>query len=601
MAWGTHSSPAATSTPSTNAENDRYLDDSSRAPRKQNWGSDTSSSAWGAQPVSREPSYQPPQSSSWSTSAPRQQQPPSWGGPRADYPPRDSYAPPPRSYQDDRYSGDYRDSRPSYDSYSRAPPPSYSHDYQQPPPSTGYSMESLGANLHDITEWSNISLPPFQKDFYIEHEDVQRMTQHDVDSFRRSLDITIQGTDVPKPIRTFREASFPQYIYDTVARQGFTTPTPIQSQGWPCALTGRDSIGIAKTGSGKTLAFALPAIVHINAQPILEPGDGPIVLIMAPTRELAVQIEGEIAKFAESSGINHCCLYGGVSKGPQIRKLREGVEIVIATPGRLIDLVSQNCTNLHRVTYLVLDEADRMLDMGFEQQIRKIVGQIRPDRQTLMFSATWPRDIRDLSRDFLKDPIHVFIGSDDVTANPDVEQQIVLVENDHAKLPTAMEIVTPYLDGRKVLVFCETKRNVDSLANEFRHRRIKALPIHGDKSQAERDMALNSFKSGHCLVLIATDVCARGLDVKDIAMVMNYDLPGDVESYIHRIGRTGRAGKKGLSVSLFLRGKDARIAKKLVHVLREAGQNVPAFVGEIAREYGEERAVSRYSRGRYRR
>ncbi|KAL0218701.1 hypothetical protein P9112_004354 [Eukaryota sp. TZLM1-RC] len=546
-------------------ESDRYFDDSSRAPRKQHW---SNQSAQGARSDYSRNSFGSRHSYSNDNSSTRGHRS-SRGGPS------DSYS---RNYQSSNLSRGY--------GYGRGE-------------SSGYGNESLGSNLQDVTEWSNIKLPEFQKDFYIEHEEVEQMSSDDVTSFRRSNDITVKGADVPKPIQTFSQASFPDYIYEVVDRQGFTAPTAIQSQGWPCALTGKDSVGVSKTGSGKTLAFALPAIVHINAQPVLERGDGPIALILAPTRELAVQMEGEIAKFAQSSGIKHCCLYGGVSKGPQIRKLREGVEIVIATPGRLIDLVSMNCTNLHRVTYLVLDEADRMLDMGFEKQIRKIVGQIRPDRQTLLYSATWPKEIRELARDFLKDPVQIFIGADDMTANPDVEQQIVRVDDDYAKLPTAMQLLEPYADGRKVLIFCETKRSVDRLGSEFRTRNIRAICIHGDKSQNERDAALRNFKNGRCPILISTDVCARGLDVKDIAMVLNFDLPGDVESYIHRIGRTGRAGKKGLSVSLF-GSKDSRIAKKLVHVLRNAKQEVPAFVSDSARSsYNSSSRNSRYSRGRY--
>ncbi len=212
---------------------------------------------------------------------------------------------------------------------------------------------------------------------------------------------------MPKPVSTFEEASFPEYVLAEVTRAGFSEPTPIQAQGWPMALLGRDLVGLAETGSGKTLAYLLPAVVHINAQPHLAPGDGPIVLCLAPTRELAVQIQAECAKFGTTSRIKSTCVYGGAPKGPQAGDLRRGVEIVIATPGRLIDMLESRITNLRRVTYLVLDEADRMLDMGFEPQIRKIVAQIRPDRQTLLWSATWPKEIQALGRDFLHDPYQV--------------------------------------------------------------------------------------------------------------------------------------------------------------------------------------------------
>lgn len=222
------------------------------------------------------------------------------------------------------------------------------------------------------------------------------------------------------------------YVMNEVKAQGFSAPTAIQSQGWPMALSGRDVVGIAETGSGKTLTYCLPAIVHINAQPLLAPGDGPIVLVLAPTRELAVQIQQEVAKFGKSSRIRNTCVYGGVPKGPQTRDLARGVEVLIATPGRLIDMLESGKTNLRRVTYLVLDEADRMLDMGFEPQIRKILSQIRPDRQTCMWSATWPKEVRQLASDFLNDFIQVNIGSLELSANHNI-QQIVEIMNDYDK------------------------------------------------------------------------------------------------------------------------------------------------------------------------
>jgi ATP-dependent RNA helicase DDX5/DBP2 len=223
------------------------------------------------------------------------------------------------------------------------------------------------------------------------------------------------------------------YLMKELQAAKFEQPTPIQSQGWPIALKGRDVVGLAETGSGKTLAFLLPAIIHINAQPFLEPGDGPIVLVLAPTRELAIQIQEQAQKFGSSSRIKSTCLYGGVPRGPQIRELRQGVEIVIATPGRLIDMLESGKTNLKRVTYLVLDEADRMLDMGFEPQIRKIVSQIRPDRQTLMWSATWPNEVRALARDFLNDYVQVSIGNRDITANQRIKQSFEICQEQEKK------------------------------------------------------------------------------------------------------------------------------------------------------------------------
>lgn len=252
-------------------------------------------------------------------------------------------------------------------------------------------MSGLGANLHRIN-WDLSKLPVFEKNFYVEHPAVRQRTDASADEWRKSKGITIIGRGIPKPVFTFEEASMPEYVLSEVLKQGFQAPSPIQSQGWPMALLGRDMIGISATGSGKTLAFILPAMIHIVAQPYLERGDGPITLVVAPTRELAMQIKVECDKFGRSSQIKNTVVYGGIPKRQQVSDLQRGVEILVATPGRLIDHLESGVTNLRRVTYLVLDEADRMLDMGFEPQIRKIVSQIRPDRQTLLWSATCKSD-----------------------------------------------------------------------------------------------------------------------------------------------------------------------------------------------------------------
>merc|ERR550514_483078 len=343
----------------------------------------------------------------------------------------------------------------------------------------------------------------------------------EADGLRRSKNITIvEGQSVPKPVRTFEEASFPDYVLDEVQRAGFKEPSPIQIQGWPIALSGRDMVGIAETGSGKTLAFLLPAIVHINAQPYLSKGDGPIVLTLAPTRELAVQTQGECSKFGKSSRIKNTCVYGGVPKSEQSRDLSEGVEIVIATPGRLIDFLEGDRTNLKRVTYLVLDEADRMLDMGFEPQVRKICSQIRPDRQTLMWSATWPKEVQKLARDICREsPVHINIGSGELRANHNI-RQYVEVCTDFDKHRRLQALVEKVMDGSRILIFSATKRDADTLTKEMRLDGWPALCIHGDKKQEERDWVMKEFKEGKSPILVATDVASRGIDVKDIKYVI---------------------------------------------------------------------------------
>ncbi len=373
------------------------------------------------------------------------------------------------------------------------------------------------------------NLPKFEKAFYKEHPAVAARSQPEVDAYRKQNQMSVQGRNVPKPVTAFDEAGFPGYVMSEVKAQGFEKPTAIQSQGWPMALSGRDVVGISETGSGKTLTYCLPAIVHINAQPLLAPGDGPIVLILAPTRELAVQIQQEISKFGKSSRIRNTCVYGGVPRGAQIRDLARGVEVCIATPGRLIDMLESGKTNLRRVTYLVLDEADRMLEMGFEAQIRKIIGQIRPDRQTCMWSATWPKEVRQLASDYQNDFIQVNIGSLDLSANHRITQ-IVEVVSDFEKRDRMTKHLETIMDtdrNNKILLFTGTKRVADDITRFLRQDGWPALcklntvcsglvshyfpAIHGDKQQNERDWVLNEFKTGKSPIMVATDVASRGI------------------------------------------------------------------------------------------
>ncbi|KAG5513970.1 hypothetical protein PMAC_000592 [Pneumocystis sp. 'macacae'] len=450
--------------------------------------------------------------------------------------------------------------------------------------------------------WDLSVLPKFEKNFYKPHPNVEKMTEQQVEEFRRKGEVTVQGINIPKP-----------------------------------ALSGRDVVGISATGSGKTLAFCLPAIVHINAQPLLSRGDGPIVLVLAPTRELAVQIQTECAKYGKSSRIRSTCIYGGVPRGPQIRDLASGVEICIATPGRLLDMLESGKTNLRRVTYLVLDEADRMLDMGFEPQIRKIVDQIRPDRQTLMWSATWPRDVQKLAHDYLKNFLQVNIGSLDLNVNMDIKQIVEICSeyDKRGKLIKHLEYAMEDKENR-ILIFVATKKIADDITKYLRQDGWPALAIHGDKQQSERDWVLNEFKTGKSPIMVATDVASRGiektwiinrplygkstmllcmtcayesdqcqqgqfklylmtnmvLDIKDVKYVINYDYPNSLEDYVHRIGRTGRAGAKGTAVTLFTTD-NAKQARDLMMVLRDSKQEIPPALAEMSRiNYGNKHSGS---------
>ncbi|XP_037621562.1 probable ATP-dependent RNA helicase DDX17 isoform X1 [Sebastes umbrosus] len=423
-------------------------------------------------------------------------------------------------------------------------------------------------------KWNLDELPKFEKNFYAEHPEVQHMSQHEMEEFRRKKEITVRGTNCPKAMPAFHQAQFPQYVMDVLMHQNFKEPTAIQCQGFPAALSGRDLVGIAQTGSGKTLAYLLPAIVHINHQPYLERGDGPICLVVAPTRELAQQVQQVAFEYGKSSRIKSTCVYGGAPKGPQIRDLERGVEICIATPGRLIDFLESGKTNLRRCTYLVLDEADRMLDMGFEPQIRKIVEQIRPDRQTLMWSATWPKDVRQLAEDFLRDHVQINVGALELSANHNI-LQIVDVCNETEKDQKLFQLMEEIMAEKenKTIIFVETKKRCDDLTRRMRRDGWPAMCIHGDKSQPERDWVLAEFRNGKAPILIATDVASRGLDVEDVKFVINYDYPNSSEDYVHRIGRTARSTNKGTAYTFFTPG-NMRQARDLVRVLAEARQAI---------------------------
>lgn len=442
------------------------------------------------------------------------------------------------------------------------------------------------ANLK-ARNWGNEELVKLQKNFYTESPEIASMSESALKARMEELGAKIQGSRPhPKPLSSFAHIGLPKDLYKVVTGAGFAGPSPIQSIGWPAALSGRDMVAVAQTGSGKTLGYLLPALVHMAAQPRLRANDGPMALVLAPTRELAMQIHAEVVKFTKGSGVRSTAVFGGAPKHGQASDLRRGSEIVIATPGRLLDFLDSTVTDLKRVTYLVLDEADRMLDMGFGPQIRKIESQIRPDRQTLLWSATWPKEIQKMARDFCKeDPVRVTIGSEELTTNPKIVQQIEVLDG-RSKHRHFMDFATEKASrGERVLVFCETKRGCDSLLRDLQSKGINAATIHGGKEQPARDRVLSAFKSGSCKVLVATDVAQRGLDVKELNYVVNYEVPTALDDYIHRIGRTGRAGATGTAVTYFPAGasdpKVVGLAHEIAKAMREVGQTPPSALLEL--------------------
>lgn len=483
-------------------------------------------------------------------------------------------------------------------------------DYKPPPTENNTSQSGEFFTTNDtgdqVVDWDKLNtfyndeqqkryekLPPIIKNFYKEDPAVAAMNPEDVKQWRlANNDIQVKRTfddqpgskDIPNPVLTFEQAfkDYPE-ILDEIYKQGFTQPSPIQSQAWPILLGGEDMIGIAQTGTGKTLAFLLPALIHIDGQTIpREEREGPTVLILAPTRELALQIEKEASKY-QYKGIKSVCLYGGGDRKEQIKVVTKGVDIVIATPGRLNDLILARHLNAINFSYIVLDEADRMLDMGFEPQIRKSLFDVRPDRQTVMTSATWPSGVRRLAQSYMKNPIQVNVGSLDLAAVHTVTQQIKFVEEDD-KDAALFEFLNNMDPNDKVIIFCGKKATASHITTELAMKGIECQSLHGDRDQSDREAALSDMLDGTVNILVATDVASRGIDIKDLTHVINLDFPRHIEEYVHRIGRTGRAGKTGIALS-FVTRNDWAHARELIKILDEANQEIPQELEEMAQRF----------------
>ncbi|XP_069000366.1 probable ATP-dependent RNA helicase DDX43 [Embiotoca jacksoni] len=464
----------------------------------------------------------------------------------------------------------------------------------RPRPSIDWNAIRENKDKYEELKWKDLA--PMKKKFYTEAKCVSLLTAEEVSDWRKENnnvfvdDLKEEGEKrpVPNPCRTFLE-SFELYpeIMENIKRVGFVKPTPIQSQAWPVLLSGEDLIAIAQTGTGKTLAYLLPGFIHMDGQPVprAERG-GPGMLVLTPTRELALQIETECNKY-RYKGYKSICIYGGGDRRAQINLVKGGVDIVIATPGRLHDLQMNELINLRSVTYLVLDEADRMLDMGFEPQILKILLDVRPDRQTIMTSATWPTGVRRLSKSYLKNPMMVYVGTLDLAAVNTVQQTVLIVQEEEKK-PYVYDFIRNMLPQDKVLVFVGKKLMADDLSSDLCLQGLAVQSLHGDREQCDREEALKDFKEGRVRILVATDLASRGLDVHDITHVFNFDFPRNIEEYVHRVGRTGRAGRSGAAVTLITR-ENWRMAPELIPILERAGQEVPEELVLMAERYEKQK------------
>ncbi|KAF2495974.1 P-loop containing nucleoside triphosphate hydrolase protein [Lophium mytilinum] len=427
---------------------------------------------------------------------------------------------------------------------------------------------------------SKIAYEPFRKSFYTEPQELQDMTEEELLDLRHELDgIKVRGLDVPKPVVTWPQMSLSMSTLNVLRNLGYDKPTPIQSQAIPTIEAGRDVISVAKTGSGKTLAFGIPVLRHILDQRELGSADGPIALIMAPTRELAVQIQRELKPFLKAHQLKAACCYGGVPIKDNIADVkRGGNHLMVATPGRLIDLMASNSgrvLNLKRVTYVVLDEADRMFDMGFEPQVMKVLQSVRPDRQTVLFSATFPQKMESLAKKALVKPIEILVGGRSTVA-AEITQIVKVMAPEkkfHEVLFQLGELFEQDQDAR-ALIFVESQKTAEDLFNKVSKKGYPCVTLHGGKDQIDREDAISDFKAGIIPVVIATSVAARGLDVKQLKLVINYDPPNHLEDYVHRVGRTGRAGNTGTAVTIVTESQE----RESIHIskaLRQSKQPVP--------------------------
>ncbi|XP_063147190.1 probable ATP-dependent RNA helicase DDX43 [Candoia aspera] len=474
-------------------------------------------------------------------------------------------------------------------SYSESQSVVFSSGFSSPKQSINWASLRENKAKYEAMKWAD--MPPIEKFFYKEAPNIAFMSQEEADKWRKeNNNITCddlkdgEKRHIPNPICKFEDA-FKHYpdIMENIRKVGFQKPTPIQSQAWPITLQGFDLIGIAQTGTGKTLAYLMPGFIHLDSQPVSrEKRSGPGMLVLTPTRELALQVEAECSKYSYK-GMKSICIYGGGDRKGQINVVTKGVDIVIATPGRLNDLQMNSFINLRSITYLVLDEADRMLDMGFEPQIMKILLDIRPDRQTVMTSATWPDGVRRLAKSYLKDPMIVYVGTLDLAAVSTVEQKIVVIPEEEKRAFTRYFVDTMKSDD-KVIIFVGKKLTADDLSSDFGLQGIPVQSLHGNREQCDREQALEDFKKGRVRILIATDLASRGLDVQDITHVFNFDFPRNIEEYVHRVGRTGRAGRMGEAVTLVTRN-DWRIASELIDILERGNQVIPEELISMAERY----------------
>jgi ATP-dependent RNA helicase DDX23/PRP28 len=425
---------------------------------------------------------------------------------------------------------------------------------------------------------------------------LDEMRERDWRIFKEDFGISTKGGSIPNPMRSWKESGLPRTLLSVVENVGYTEPTPIQKAAIPIALQARDLIGVAVTGSGKTAAFLLPLLVYISGLPPLDEytkADGPYALILAPTRELAQQIESEAKKFATPLGFTCVSIVGGHSLEEQAYALRNGAEIVVATPGRLVDCIERRLLVLSQCCYIIMDEADRMIDLGFEESLNKILDALpvtneKPDteeaenaqlmskylggrdryRQTMMYTATMPPLVEKIAKKYLRRPAIVTIGNVGEAVET-VEQRVEFINGEDRRKKRLGEILMSGQFQPPIIVFVNIKRNCDMVARDIKHWGFSAVTLHGSKTQEQRESALASLRNGQTDILVATDLAGRGIDVPDVSLVINFNMAPSIEAYTHRIGRTGRAGKSGVAIT-FLGNEDADVMYDLKQMIMKS-------------------------------
>lgn len=473
---------------------------------------------------------------------------------------------------------------------------------------TGYSFTRRGHDGLDRIRWNNTDLVPANKYFWTDHPNVAYRDRAECQQIRLEHTIyctTFDGTVVPKPIDVFEELPFPDWCLEALKARGITELMPIQIQGWPVALHGYDLCGVAETGSGKTLGYLVPMLIHISAQEEVKPGEGPIALILQPCRELCTQVAKEIESFQEYFPVKVAAVYGGENTYFQLVQLSRHTHVIVATPARLLDLLSEGATNLKRATYVVVDEADLMAEPKYVEDVNRIMSQVRPDRQVLMFSATWYGPIESWSKELcIKNAVHINVGDVKLAACKNIVQDFwcvgVTPKLGLNKMATLVEAVRPLLGsaGRpgllnkdaRCLVFCNSPEGVGKVVDGLRAGGQACEGFYGSMSQGQREDILRRFADdeGQLLVLVATQVLGRGHDFKNVKFVINYDMPKVLPEYIHRVGRTGRDGKKGFALTMF---EDADLwhSKGVIDCLQQTRQNIPQWLRNCTSSRGRQK------------